>query len=111
MDNKLIEFIRAMEGGKSGNKLNKMRDFERKKQLRDYLSMVELNASGGRGEGLLTGGGRATMDIPINNQLSLLPYIGGSGAYGSVPGENGRQKIKSFNPEYGVGLNIRGNFF
>ena len=83
----------------------KRRDLERTERLRDFL---ELSAAGGRGGGLFEGGGRVTGRIPLNDQLSLHPYIGGGGAYGSVPGENGRQqKIRSFSPEYGVGLNYR----
>ena len=56
------------------------------------------------GANLLSGGGRATLDIPVSDRLTVSPYVGGGGAFGKVPTPEGSMKIKSFNPEVGVGL-------
>lgn len=55
--------------------------------------------------GILSGGGRATLDIPVSDRLMLSPYFEGGGAYGSVETKDGKRKIRAFQPGgYGVGL-------
>jgi hypothetical protein len=60
-----------------------------------------------RGASLLSGGGRATLDIPLTDRLTVSPYFGGGGAFGKVPTPKGDMKIKKFDPEFGVGLNYK----
>lgn len=58
-----------------------------------------------RGANLFDGGGRATLDIPVTDRLTISPYLGGGGALGKVKTPEGDFKIKQFNPQYGIGLN------
>ena len=86
-------------------KNTKMQQFLRnmqENQIRAYL-----NGSGGADRGLLSGGGLATVDIPMGNNTTLSPYFGGGGAYGSVSTPDGRAKVRSFAPQYGVNMNYR----
>ena len=86
------------------SKNTKMQQFLRnmqENQIRAYIS-----GSGGIDSGLLSGGGRATIDIPMGN-ATLSPYFGGGGAYGSVSTPDGRAKVRSFAPQYGVNMNYR----
>jgi len=71
-------------------------------QIRAYL-----NGSGGFNSGLLSGGGRATFEIPMESNATFRPYVGGGGAYGSVLTPDGRTKVKSFSPEIGGHVSYR----
>ena len=74
---------------------------------------MRIESEGGydnsRGARLLDGGGRATLDIPVTDRLTVSPYFGGGGAIGKVPTPQGDFKINKFNPQYGVGLNYKFN--
>ena len=80
-------------------------------EKQDTAMRARLQGSGGydsdRGASLLSGGGRATLDIPLTDRLTLSPYFGGGGALGKVPTPEGNMKIKKFDPQYGVGLNYK----
>ena len=56
---------------------------------------------------LLSGGGRATLDIPVSDRLTVSPWLGGGGATGKVPTPQGDFKINKFDPQFGVGLNYK----
>ena len=56
---------------------------------------------------LLSGGGRATLDIPVSDRLTISPFFGGGGAKGKVPTPQGDLKINKFDPQFGVGLNYK----
>jgi len=66
--------------------------------------MLRLHGSGGMDQGVLSGGGRATLDIPVNDRLTISPYLGGHGAIGSIKTPEGQMKIKDLKPEVGVGF-------
>ena len=80
-------------------------------EKQDTAMRARLQGGGGydsdRGASLLSGGGRATLDIPLTDRLTLSPYFGGGGALGKVPTPEGDMKIKKFDPQYGVGLNYK----
>jgi hypothetical protein len=73
-------------------------------QQRQQNPILRLNGGGGMDQGVLSGNGRATLDIPINDRLTISPYFGGSGAIGSVKTPEGQFKIKDLKPEFGVGF-------
>ena len=60
-----------------------------------------------RGSRLFSGEGRATIDIPVSDRLTISPYFGGGGAFGKVPTPEGDFKINKFNPQFGVGLRYK----
>ena len=80
-------------------------------EKQDTAMRVRLQGGGGydsdRGASLLSGGGRATLDIPVSDRLTISPFFGGGGAKGKVPTPQGEFKINKFDPQFGVGLNYK----
>ena len=78
---------------------------------RDRAMRLSLTGDGGydnsRGSRLLSGGGRATLDIPLTDRFNVSPYFGGGGAVGTVAMPQGDLKIKEFAPEYGLNLKYK----
>ena len=79
--------------------------------LLPYIAVGFAKSGGGydnaRGASLLSGGGRATLDIPVSDRLTVSPWFGGGGATGKVPTPQGDFKINKFDPQFGVGLNYK----
>jgi len=77
----------------------------------DRAMKMRIQGGGGydnsRGASLLSGGGRATLDIPVSDRLTVSPWFGGGGATGKVPTPQGDFKINKFDPQFGVGLNYK----
>jgi len=77
----------------------------------DRAMKMRIQGGGGydnaRGARLLDGGGRATLDIPLTDRLTVSPYFGGGGAIGKVPTPQGDFKINKFDPQFGVELNYK----
>jgi hypothetical protein len=77
----------------------------------DRAMQMRIQGGGGydnaRGASLLSGGGRATLDIPVSDRLTVSPWLGGGGATGKVPTPQGDFKINKFDPQFGVGLNYK----
>lgn len=59
------------------------------------------------GNGILSGGGEAAMDLPLSENLTVSPYVNGGGAYGSVQTDQGKKKIRVFEPGGGLRLSYR----
>ncbi|NJN37119.1 MAG: hypothetical protein HC794_08780 [Nitrospiraceae bacterium] len=75
----------------------------RRMTMADLLSMgqpnrLQIQGGGGIGGGLISGGGMASLEMPMDRMSSLLFNLGGGGAYGSVGGN----RVKEFSPELGV---------
>ena len=68
---------------------------------------LNMEGGGGYDKRILSLGGRATLDIPVSDRLTISPYFSGGGAYGSVKTEDGERKIRAFHPGYGVGLQYK----
>lgn len=62
---------------------------------------VSINGGAGFNDGLLSGGGRVSLDVPTLQGLLQL-YMGGGGAAGSVNTPNGRQRVREFSPAFGM---------
>lgn len=63
---------------------------------------------GGMGQGLLSGGGQVSYDVPVSDRLTVSPYVTGGGAYGTVDTPDGKLKIKAAGlGEAGLRLNYR----
>ena len=77
----------------------------------DRAMRMRIQGSGGYDNSgaasLLSGGGRATLDIPVSDRLTVSPWLGGGGATGKVPTPQGDFKINKFDPQFGVGLNYK----
>ena len=77
----------------------------------DRAMQMRIQGGGGydnaRGASLLSGGGRATLDIPVSDRLTVSPWLGGGGATGKVPTPQGDFKINKIDPQFGVGLNYK----
>ena len=77
----------------------------------DRAMQMRIQGSGGYDNSgaasLLSGGGRATLDIPVSDRLTVSPWLGGGGATGKVPTPQGDFKINKFDPQFGVGLNYK----
>ena len=77
----------------------------------DRAMQMRIQGGGGydnaRGASLLSGGGRATLDIPVSDRMTVSPWVGGGGATGKVPTPQGDFKINKFDPQFGVGLNYK----
>jgi hypothetical protein len=59
---------------------------------------VNVFATGGRGTGINSGFAKITGNIPVNKQLSIHPWLGGSAAFGNVGGN----RIEDYKPQAGV---------
>jgi hypothetical protein len=77
----------------------------------DRAMQMRIQGGGGydnaRGASLLSGGGRATLDIPVSDRLTVSAWFGGGGAAGKVPTPQGDFKINKFDLQFGVGLNYK----
>jgi len=69
--------------------------------------LLILQGGGGMDSSMLEGGGRAQLDLPLSKDLSLMPYVGGGGAFGSVDTPRGKLKIRDWQPDYGAQLRYR----
>ena len=62
---------------------------------------LRIEGGGGVGGGILSGGGRASYEMPNTLGGLLQLYAGGGGAVGSVNTPQGQQRIREFQPEFG----------
>jgi len=93
--------IRKGMGGSNPQDLaNMLMQYQRQKEIQ-----ARLFAAGGKDSGLLSGGGSLNFDIPVSNNLTVSPYIGGGGAIGSVDTPSGKQNIKGWKNNFGINAN------
>jgi hypothetical protein len=62
------------------------------------IPRLSLEGGGGLGNGILSGGGTASLPLDVGALQQLILRAGGGGAYGQVGG----QKIREFSPYLGI---------
>lgn len=68
---------------------------------------IRLMGGGGYGQGLLSGGGQVQVQQPLSPMSSMQFSLGGGGAYGTVPTQQGLQRVREFNPSIGINYQKR----
>lgn len=64
-----------------------------------------LEGSGGKNDGIVSGGGRATLNVPAFWGTTLSPYVEGGGAVGHYSTPEGKQRLRAASdPDYGIML-------
>jgi len=77
-------------------------DAEQSDFITRLREMLRMSGSGGVGQGILSGGGRVALEMPVDKQSTITPYVRGGGAIGSVNTPEGKMRVKEFNPEFGI---------
>ena len=77
------------------------------KILADMASNARVYGGGSSNGDVLGAGGIITTSVPVTKGLSVEPYVGGGGAFGSVNTPQGKKKIREFSPEGGIGVRYR----
>lgn len=68
-----------------------------------YMNNIQLEGSGGAGNGILSGGGSVRLSAPMSQDSDVSVSVGGSGAIGKSNGE----KVREFSPRFSVSYTKR----